>query len=415
MNSDLLSDWLIYINSNRPNEGEFGLERLKAIYAEIVKKPLAKKTILIGGTNGKGTTAEYLKNFFIASGKKVGTYTSPHLINFNERIKINNIPSSDQEIIKSFKKVDKIKKKTRLTYFDYATLSAFDIFSKEDLDIVILEIGIGGKYDPVNLIDADLSIITNIELDHEKWLGSSLEEIGQQKAAILKPNKLAILGSKAMPASVTSKAKSTCTYYQLNKDFLIQADESGWSYKFPNQEISIGKLSYGNLNIESSACAITAFKLFSEEDINFQSIIENTFLQGRCDEIDNFILDVSHNPASVKNLISFLNKNYRGKKFTAIFSSMNEKDNVSIIKEISSLICEWNICSVADNRFDTASLANLTESLTDTKVNKVNTVYSAVERGYHEGTPQIVFGSFITVSEAYKALDKIKKVNREIN
>jgi folylpolyglutamate synthase/dihydropteroate synthase len=124
---------------------------------------------------------------------------------------------------------------------------------------------------------------------------------------------------------------------------------------------------------------------------------------------------VSHNPASVKNLISFLNKNFRGEKFTAIFSSMNEKDNVSIIKEISSLICEWNICSVADNRFDTASLASLTESLTDTKVNKVNTVYSAVERGYHEGTPQIVFGSFITVSEAYKALDKIKKVNREIN
>ena len=415
MNSDLLSDWLIYINSNRPDEGEFGLERLEGIYTEIVKKPLAKKTILIGGTNGKGTTVEYLKNFFLASGKKVGVYTSPHLIDFNERIKINDIPSSDQQIIQSIKKVDKIKKKTRLTYFDYATLSAFDIFSKEELDIAILEIGIGGKYDPVNLVDADLSIITNIELDHEKWLGTSVEEIGQQKAAILKPNKMAVLGSEIMPLSVVSIAKDTCTYYQLNKDFLIQTNESGWSYKFPDKEFSIKDLPYRNLNKESSACAITAFKLFSEEDIDFKSIIENTFLKGRCDEIDNFILDVSHNPASVKNLISFLKNNHKGKKFSAIFSSMTEKDNVSIIKEISSLISEWNICSVADNRFDAESLANLTKSLTESKVNKVNTVYSAVERGYYEGTPQIVFGSFITVSEAYKALDKIKIVSREIN
>ena len=166
MNSDLLSDWLTYINSNRPNEGDFGLGRLQGIYLEIVKRPIAKKTILIGGTNGKGTTAEYLKNFFIASGKKVGIYTSPHLIEFNERIKINNISSSDEEIIKSFEKIDKIKNKTRLTYFDFATLAAFDIFSKEDLDIAILEIGIGGKYDPVNLIDADLSVITNIAVSY---------------------------------------------------------------------------------------------------------------------------------------------------------------------------------------------------------------------------------------------------------
>ena len=408
MNSDLLSDWLTYINSNRPNEGDFGLERLQGIYLEIVKRPIAKKTVLIGGTNGKGTTAEYLKNFFIASGKKVGVYTSPHLIEFNERIKINNISSSDEEIIKSFEKIDKIKNKTRLTYFDFATLAAFDIFSKEDLDIAILEIGIGGKYDPVNLIDADLSVITNIEIDHEKWLGSSLEEIGHQKAAILKPGKLAILGSGIMPASVISQAKKTCTYYQLNSDFLIQEYDSGWTYNFVDKDFEIKGLPYGNLNRESAASAITAFQLLSEEHIDFKSIIERTNLKGRCDVIDNFILDVSHNPASVKNLVSFVAKNYENTKFSAIFSSMNDKDNVSIIKEISHLIDEWNICSISDDRFDTESLTELTESLTQTKINKLNTVYSAVERGYHEGTPQIVFGSFITVSEAYKALEKLK-------
>ena len=177
MNPDLLSDWLKYINSNRPNEGEFGLDRLHSIFTEIVKKPLAQKTILVGGTNGKGTTVEYLQSFLISAGYSVGVYTSPHLIEFNERIRINNIPVDDEKIIRSFKLINNLKQETRLTYFDYATLAAFDLFSQEELDFAILEIGIGGKYDPVNLINSEMSIITNIALDHEKWLGSSLEQI----------------------------------------------------------------------------------------------------------------------------------------------------------------------------------------------------------------------------------------------
>ena len=126
MNSDLLSDWLLYINSNRPNEGDFGLNRLRPIYSQIVKEPLADKTILVGGTNGKGSTSEFLKNMLTSAGYTVGIYTSPHLIEFNERIRINDEPVKDKEIIKSFEKIDQLKKKTRLTYFDFSTLAAFD-------------------------------------------------------------------------------------------------------------------------------------------------------------------------------------------------------------------------------------------------------------------------------------------------
>ncbi len=193
-----------------------------------------------------------------------------------------------------------------------------------------------------------------------------------------------------MPASVVAQAKKTCTFYQLNSDFLIQEYDSGWSYNFLDKHFEIKGLTYGNLNRESAASAITAFQLLSEEDIDFKSIIERTNLKGRCDVIDNFILDVSHNPASVKNLISFVAKSYKDTKFSAIFSSMNDKDNVSIINEISHLINEWNICSISDDRFDAESLMVLTKTITDTKINKLTTVYSAVERGYHEGTPQIV-------------------------
>ena len=414
MNSDHLSDWLTYINSNRPNEGDFGLERLEDIYSQIVQSPVARKTILVGGTNGKGSTIEFLKNFLLSAGYKIGSYTSPHLLEFNERIKINDKSVEDKKIIRSFERIDKLKKKTRLTYFDYATLAAFDIFSEEELDFAILEIGIGGKYDPVNLINSDLSIITNIELDHEKWLGSSLEDIGDQKAAILKKGKLAILGSEEMPNSVMTKATEICSsHFQLNKDFFVHEDKTHWSYSFSEKDCNLDLLSNGSLNSDAAASALTAYNLLSNREVGFQSIIENTQLKGRCDIVNNFILDVSHNPASVKNLISFIEKNFKERKFKAIFASMSEKDSSSIIKEIAHLISEWNICFIDDKRFDIPSLINLTKSKVKADVNIADTVYSAVERGYYEGTPYIVFGSFITVSEAYRALDKIKLLNRE--
>ena len=414
MNSDHLSDWLTYINSNRPNEGDFGLERLEDIYSQIVQRPVASKTILVGGTNGKGSTIEFLKNFLLSAGYKIGSYTSPHLLEFNERIKINDKSIEDKNIIRSFERIDKLKKKTRLTYFDYATLAAFDIFSEEELDFAILEIGIGGKYDPVNLINSDLSIITNIELDHEKWLGSSLEDIGDQKAAILKRGKLAILGSEEMPNSVMTKATEICSsHFQLNKDFFIQEDKTHWSYSFSEKNCNLDRLSNGSLNSDAAASALTAYNLLSNKEVGFQSIIENTQLKGRCDIVNNFILDVSHNPASVKNLIAFIKKNFKDRKFKAIFAAMSEKDSSSIIKEIAHLISEWNICFMEDERFDIPSLINLTKSKVEADVNVVDTVYSAVERGYYEGTPYIVFGSFITVSEAYRALDKIRLLKDE--
>ena len=414
MNSDHLSDWLTYINSNRPNEGDFGLGRLEDIYSQIVQSPVARKTILVGGTNGKGSTIEFLKNFLLSAGYKIGSYTSPHLLEFNERIKINDKSVKDKKIIRSFERIDKLKKKTRLTYFDYATLAAFDIFCEEELDFAILEIGIGGKYDPVNLINSDLSIITNIELDHEKWLGSSLEDIGDQKAAILKKGKLAILGSEEMPNSVMTKATEICSsHFQLNKDFFVHEDKTHWSYSFSEKDCNLDLLSNGSLNSDAAASALTAYNLLSNREVGFQSIIENTQLKGRCDIVNNFILDVSHNPASVKNLISFIKKNFKERKFKAIFASMSEKDSSSIIKEIAHLISEWNICFIDDKRFDIPSLINLTKSKVKADVNIADTVYSAVERGYYEGTPYIVFGSFITVSEAYRALDKIKLLNRE--
>ena len=220
MNSNSLVDWLEYINLNRSKEGQFGLKRLEPIKKIILDSPIAKKVVVIGGTNGKGTTAEFLNNLLLQSDFKVGLYTSPHLFNFNERIRINGLPVSDLDIINAFKEIEGIKRDVRLTYFDYATIAAFILFKKNSIDVAILEIGLGGRYDPVNLLEPDISILTNVELDHQKWLGNTREEIGEEKSEIFREGKTIIMGSTDMPETVVQKAKSlNSKTLQLGLDF----------------------------------------------------------------------------------------------------------------------------------------------------------------------------------------------------
>tara|TARA_B100000287_G_scaffold362751_1_gene356182 strand:+ start:300 stop:1496 length:1197 start_codon:yes stop_codon:yes gene_type:complete len=396
MDSNSLDDWLDYIDQNRPKEDEFGLERLRPIKDIIFESPIAKKVVVIGGTNGKGTSAEFLNNLLLKSNLNVGLYTSPHLFRFNERIRINGYPVSDSEIINAFKEIEKVKKETRLTYFDYATIAAFIIFIKNPLDVAILEIGLGGKYDPVNLLDADISILTNVELDHQKWLGNTREEIGAEKSAIFRDGKTIILGSKEMPSSVMRKVS------ELNSKTLQLGID------FSEEEIRTS-----NLNKESAACSIAAYKEITDIPIEFSETLKETNLLGRCDVKGKFILDVSHNLASVKNLIDFLNQEYKSKSIKAIVGLMQDKDINEIIKEIKHIISEWYACSPnIDRAMSSSNLEELISNETNSKVEAFESVDLAVKKALNEDSSDlvIVFGSFFTVSEAYEALSKHKQI-----
>ena len=396
MDSNSLDDWLDYIDQNRPKEDEFGLERLRPIKDIIFESPIAKKVVVIGGTNGKGTSAEFLNNLLLKSNLNVGLYTSPHLFRFNERIRINGYPVLDSEIINAFKEIEKVKKGTRLTYFDYATIAAFIIFIENLLDVAILEIGLGGKYDPVNLLDADISILTNVELDHQKWLGNTREEIGAEKSAIFRDGKTIILGSKEMPSSVMQKVSElNSKTLQLGIDFFEE------------------EIRTSNLNKESAACSIAAYKEITDIPIEFSETLKETNLLGRCDVKGKFILDVSHNLASVKNLIDFLNQEYKSKSIKAIVGLMQDKDINEIIKEIKHIISEWYACSPnIDRAMSSSNLEELISNETNSKVEAFESVDLAVKKALNEDSSDlvIVFGSFFTVSEAYEALSKHKQI-----
>ena len=397
MNSNSLVDWLEYINLNRSEESKFGLKRLEPIKNIILDSPIAKQVVVIGGTNGKGTTAEFLNNLLLQSDFKVGLYTSPHLFNFNERIRINGLPVSDLDIINAFREIEEIKGDVRLTYFDYATIAAFILFKKNSIDVAILEIGLGGRYDPVNLLDSDISILTNVELDHQKWLGNTREEIGEEKSAIFREGKTIIMGAAEMPETVLQKAKGlNSKTLQLGLDFFVD------------------EINTNNLNKESAACSVAAYKEITDKQINYKEILENTSLLGRCDVKGKFILDVSHNLASVQNLVSFINKECKGKSIKAIVGLMQDKDIIGIIKVIKDVISEWYACSPdIDRAMPSADLKELILQETLNKAEAFKSVDLAVKEAVKADSTDIVivFGSFFTVSEAYESLSKLKQID----
>ena len=397
MNSNSLVDWLEYINLNRSEEGQFGLKRLEPIKNIVLDSPIAKKVVVIGGTNGKGTAAEFLNNLLLQSDFKVGLYTSPHLFNFNERIRINGLPVSDLDIIKAFKEIERIKGGVRLTYFDYATIAAFILFKKNFIDVAILEIGLGGRFDPVNLLDPDISILTNVELDHQKWLGNTREEIGEEKSEIFREGKTIIMGATEMPETVLQKAQGlNSKTLQLGLDFFEDEIKSN------------------NLNKESAACSVAAYKEITDRQVDYKEILEKTTLLGRCDVNGKFILDVSHNLASVQNLVSFINKEFKGKSIKAIVGLMQDKDITGIIKEIKHVILEWYACSPdIDRAMPSADLKELILNETHGKVEAFESVDLAIKEAIKEDDTDmvIVFGSFFTVSEAYESLSKLKQID----
>ena len=397
MNSNSLVDWLEYINLNRSEESKFGLQRLEPIKNIILDSPIAKQVVVIGGTNGKGTTAEFLNNLLLQSDFKVGLYTSPHLFNFNERIRINGLPVSDLDIINAFREIEEIKGDVRLTYFDYATIAAFILFKKNSIDVAILEIGLGGRYDPVNLLDSDISILTNVELDHQKWLGNTREEIGEEKSAIFREGKTIIMGAAEMPETVLQKAEGlNSKTLQLGLDFFVD------------------EINTNNLNKESAACSVAAYKEITDKQINYKEILENTSLLGRCDVKGKFILDVSHNLASVRNLVDFLNQEYKGNSIKAIVGLMQDKDISDIIKEIKHIISEWYACSPnIDRAMSSNNLKQLISDETHSKVEAFESVDLAIKRAIKEDDSDmvIIFGSFFTVSEAYESLSKYKQID----
>jgi len=348
-----LQEWLFWQESLSSKEINLGLDRVTRVFDRL-KFIRPKKIITVAGTNGKGSVVSILESILITQGFQVGSYTSPHMHKYNERIKVNCNPVSNNKIIDAFEKIENIRCNEPLTYFEFGTLAALDILSYSYIDYLILEVGLGGRLDAVNVIDPDGSIITNIGLDHMDWLGDSREKIGYEKAGIMRDNIPTVYGELDPPNSIKDTA------FDKGADLILMGEDYSyenslnrlwnWQGRYNrrgNLESSDIKGSHQVKNISAALALLESInsKQFPSEKI-INKAMQGIHLEGRLDQRfylgRNWLFDVAHNHDSARILGDFLSKQ-EFRRCIFIFGIMSDKDIHKVIDEIAEYATHWFI------------------------------------------------------------------------
>ena len=434
-----LQQWLDKIE-HRNGAIKLGLEQVKRSARALSLTKPAPVVITVAGTNGKGSVCRLLDQLFTSHGFKIGCYTSPHLVHFNERITINSQPVSDEQIIESFEYLEQTLKNDaiKLTFFEFSTLAAWHLFAHSNLDILILEIGLGGRLDAVNTIPKDLAIITSIDLDHQNILGNNIEMIGYEKAGIISENLTVILGDVDMPSSVLDIANAKTDIekiYHYQKNFYLEVDQLNYKFIIPRADVELNiKMSkHFNIRPNNVATALMALNVISQKfnktcfnkDI-INNVFDNFRFIGRCswlDEEQTLLLDVAHNQQSIENLAKHINeiKKNTGKKITAICGMLADKDIKNSLKSIQTLIDDWHLITLDTSRGEKAEeLANILNSLNtnvkytlhDNIINSFEFVNNFMTQKFNNNHILVIFGSFYTVGPIYQYISTLKVTNK---
>lgn len=405
-----LAEWLSYLETLHPKTIDLGLERIKTVAARLDCLSYSCPVITVAGTNGKGSCVTLTETILLAAGYRVGSYLSPHLFSYNERVRINGKAIDDKSLCDAFVLIDKARGDISLSYFEFGTLATLLIFKKANLDAIILEVGLGGRLDAVNIVDADLAIISTIALDHMEWLGDDREKIGFEKAGIMRSGKACVCGDFEVPDSVRRHADTVgATLYCQNEEFGYERNENVWSWWSKKQRLD--NLPIPSIELQNAATALMAIELLQNKfRISFQSIeqgLKQVFLPGRFQTIHAnnklIILDVAHNPAAAKLLAKKLNETFCSGKTIAVMGMLADKDILGTMANLLDNIAEWYVGGLFVPRG--ASADCLAKGLSDLGVKKVY-VYETVTEAYQAALTQvsaqdrmIVFGSFYTVAE----------------
>lgn len=411
----LLEEWLEYIQSLSPMIIDLNLNRIREVAAVLNLVPFNIYTILVGGTNGKGTTCLLLENILLLNNIRVGLYTSPHLLRYHERIRVFGQELSDDIHIKSMSIIDKARGSILLTYFEFITLSALYIFKQFDLDVVILEVGLGGRLDATNIIDPDISVITNIHIDHIEFLGATRSAIAVEKSGIFRPHKPAIIGEINYPTIINEIAKYYNTIlFVRGKDWDFQCYKDKWIWiDLKNDQKIFNNLPLPVIPLENAAVVLSILRWLplsvSEKSIYYG--LKKTTVLGRFQIINNnplIVLDVGHNPHAAL---------YTVKKLSLIVS----KSNISIIRAVIGMLKNkdiQNTISYLGQLVDIWYCARLNTSLSAcfqqfsschicSNALYFNSVVHAWKKAIIDSNSNdciLVFGSFYAISEIVKLI-----------
>ena len=412
-----LSDWLAYIEQQHPQNIAMGLERVREVAARLQIEAPATHVIVVGGTNGKGSTVAFIEAIGRAAGWKVGTYTSPHLLRYNERVRIDGVEASDAQLVAAFAAVEAARGDTALTYFEFGTLAALWLLQQSALELAVLEIGLGGRLDAVNIIDADVAVITTVDIDHTDWLGEDREAIGAEKAGIIRGWNPVVLGEIDPPSSVLRRA------YQLGANairagsdyFHEPIDAQHWRWRDVAQTLELPMPALqAPVQLANAAAAIAALQALPVEvpATAWAQGVAAAQLPGRLQRVASdgveLMLDVGHNPQAARALAQALGKATPAGTTVALYAALADKDVRGVVEALTGCVDQWALAGLAGARGQSAEALRArlqgTAAAQAACHGDVAGALHAVLAEAQPGDRVLVFGSFHTVADALQAL-----------
>ena len=419
--SRTLPDWLAFIERQHPNAIAMGLERVRDVAARMGLGKPAPHVVTVAGTNGKGSTVAFVEAIARAQGLRVGAYTSPHLLRYNERVRIDGHDVGDEALIEGFEAVEAARSGTPLTYFEYGTLCALWLFARAGLDLVVLEVGLGGRLDAVNIVDADAAILTTVGLDHQDWLGGDLEAIGFEKAGIALPFKPLVLGDDDPPASVLRHAYAIgAPAWRIANDFFAEpVDASHWRWREVGYEIALPlpmQAQGAPVQVRNAACAIAALRALDLplEDAALARGVADPAVPGRLQRFERggveIIVDVGHNPQAAVALADWLRAQPK-RRTLAVYAALADKDAAGVVTALSDTVDGWLLAGTLDAGPRGSDAGALAQRLVGTAAaggSRHADVTGALAAALAQAAPDgrvLAFGSFHAASEALRSLN----------
>jgi dihydrofolate synthase/folylpolyglutamate synthase len=412
-----LEDWLDYISAQHPATIALGLDRVREV-ADGLDLHEARATITVGGTNGKGSTCAMLEQILLEAGYDVGLYTSPHLLRYNERVRFKGKEATDDALVDAFERVEKARKGVPLTYFEFGTLAAFTFFERMGAEVMILEVGLGGRLDAVNIIDPDVACVVSVDLDHQAFLGNDRESIGFEKAGIFRAGRPAIFGDLDPPKRLVEHAEKIGAPLQvLGRDFRYEAKPGQWDFvgrKGAKHALPMPGLR-GAWQLKNASVALAALdEIASRVPVSLGEVKRGLTLahvEGRLQVIPgrpSIVLYVAHNPHAARSLASGLGDMPFAENTLAVFAMLADKDIASVVDAMRGRVDRWYVSAAQAER--AASAAQVAEILFEKRLadrtRMFATVASALDAARRDAGPNdriVVFGSFYTVAEALRA------------
>ena len=414
-----LERWLSWFETLHPKKIDLTLERMIGMLERLKLKPPPYEVITVAGTNGKGSCVAMLESIYWHAGYDVGTFTSPHLWRFNERIRCNGADATDAELVDLFREIDSTLGSITLSYFESSAVAAFMYFGRREVDVAILEVGMGGRLDATNTLDTDCALIVSIDLDHREWLGDTRESIGREKAGIVRRGKPVVIADRAIPQSVLAHAAAEGAIpYVLGREFDLRRVGTGWRRRSDPDTAPVlplpafgGDEQLGN----AAACAAVVERMADAlpvSDVALAAGIERAYLRGRferhtLDDVE-WVFDVGHNPAAAERLRASLERLPPAGRTFVVFAAMRDKDVAGVVGPFVPLAERWFVTQGSADRGATAAeLAALLQGAGASRVSTAPTVADACAAARAAAQPKdrvLVFGSFVTVGAATEAL-----------